>query len=239
MNRTIFAFAGLAGLGACVDTGVGAPLRILGNVAPADGCVVDSGSMTFQDDGVIDASSPFGYVFTPSVRNDLTAAEGEPISPKTIYITHARVQLAFYDPDFEDITSDESLLDFRVPIGGSIEPNGGRGGFSFEITPPELLQLIEARLPAPTMDNPFPRTAIDAQIQIFGTRGGGGGEEDSNVFRYPIEVCIGCLENDMGACMSLPAGFQARTGGACNVLQDGVVDCCDNFMVCPAAEPGS
>lgn len=239
MNRTIFAFVALAGLGACVESGDNAPLRIIGNVAPADNCIVDSGSNTFLPGGVIESGSLLGYVFTPSVRNDLQSIEGEPIGPKTIYVTHARVRISFYDPDFEDVTSDSSLLSFSVPTSGSIEPNGGLGAYRLEIAPRELLTLIGARLGAPTMENPIPRTVIDAQVQMFGSRGGGGGEEESNVFRYPIEVCVGCLSNDAGACQSLPTGFQARTGGACNVAQDGVTDCCDNFTVCPASEPSS
>lgn len=239
MNVRMLALCGLAGLGAaaCVGSEESAPLRILGNAAPGDGCSVDSASTIFLDDGVIEAGSAFGYIFTPTVRNDLQTVGDELIGPKTIYVTHARVSLRFYDPAFEDITSDNSLLVFQVPTSGSIEPNGGLSAFSFEVTPPELLALIGQRLGGPTVENPRPRTTLDARVQLYGSRGGGGGEEISNVYRYPIEVCNGCLSADLGACVDLPADFEARTGGVCNTDQDGIVDCCDNFTVCPAVAP--
>lgn len=239
MNVRMLALCGVLGLGAgaCVDPGDSAPLRILGNVAPGDGCSVDSASTTFYDDGVIEAGSSFGYIFTPTVRNDLQTVGEELIGPKTIYVTHARVSLHFYDPSFENVTSDSSLLVFQVPTSGSIEPNGGLSAFSIEITPPELLALIGARLGPPSAENPRPRTVIDARVQLIGARGGGGGEEESNVFRYPIEVCNGCLEADLGPCAELPTGFEPRIGGACAAAQDGVVDCCDNYTVCPARPP--
>lgn len=241
MNVRMFALCGVVGFGlaACVDGSQSAGLRIIGNVAPAEGCAVDSTSMTFFDNGVIEAGSFNGYVFTPSARNDLQTVGDELLGPKTIYVTHASIQLRFYDPDFENITSDGSLLTFRAPTAGAIEPNGGTAAFSFEIVPPELLALIGERLGGPTLENPRPRTTIDAQVQLFGSRGGGGGEEESNVYRYPVDVCNGCLSSDLGACADLPAGFEPSLGGACNAVQDGVVECCDNFMVCPARPPGA
>lgn len=238
MNVRMLALVGMAGLGAgaCVDNNADSGLRIIGNVSPGDGCVVDSASTTFQDDGRIEASSVIGYVFTPSVINDLVTVGDEPIGPKTIYVTHAKVTIDFYDPALEGTGGDASLVDFRVPVSGSIEPNGGTAGFSFEVVPPELLAAIGEVLPAPN-GTLLPRTTLDVRVQIVGTRGGGGGTVMSNVFRYPVEVCNGCVLVDRGACTALPADFMASTGGVCNTLQDGVLDCCDNFTVCPAVAP--
>ena len=90
MNVRMLALVGMAGLGAgaCVDNNADSGLRIIGNVAPGDGCVVDGASTTFQDDGVIEVTSAIGYVFTPSVINELATFGEEAIGPKTIYITH-------------------------------------------------------------------------------------------------------------------------------------------------------
>jgi hypothetical protein len=239
MNVRMLALCGFVGLGlgACVDDGSDAPLRIIGNVAPGEGCSIDSASTTFQDDGVIEASSIIGYVFTPSVRNDLQIVGDEAIGPKTIYVTHAKVEIQFYDPDFENVTTDSSLLKFQVPTSGAVDPDGGTSAFSFEIVPPELLSLIGARLGQPTATNPLPRTVLDARVQMVGSRGGGGGEVTSNVFRYPVEVCNGCVQVELGDCALLTTGFMGSTGGACNALQDGVLECCNGGEVCPAAPP--
>jgi hypothetical protein len=236
MNVTRLAFCGVVGLGlgACVDSADSAALRILGNVAPGDGCSVDSASTTFLDDGIIEANDRFGYVFTPSARNDLQTIGDELTGPKTIYVTHARVLLNFYDPDLQG-AFDDSLVNFSVATSGAIEPNGGTAAFSFEIVPPELLTLIGDRLGDPTDENPRPRTVIDAKVQLVGSRGGGGGEEESNAFRYPVEVCVGCLAIDLGPCENLDSSFMPQTGGVCNAAQDGVLECCDNFTTCPAA----
>src|SRR5688572_22304683 len=118
MNVRMLALAlvGVAGLGAgaCVDSSSDSGLRIIGNVAADDGCVVDGASTKFLDSGFIDANSVVGYKFTPAVINDLiTSAEGQDAA-KTIYVTHARVDIAFYDPDFQNLSVDAGLLEFQV-----------------------------------------------------------------------------------------------------------------------------
>lgn len=238
MNVRMLALVGVAGLGAgaCVGNNSDSGLRILGNVAPGAACDVDSSSTTFVDDGLIDAQSPIGYVFTPSVVNDLQTVSGEPIGPKTIYVTGARIDIRFYDPDFASLAVDASLLEFQVPTSGSIEPNGGTAAYSFEIIPPELLDRLAVELPDPGPGE-ISRTTLDVAITMVGTHG--NGEVTSNTFHYPVEVCDSCVYNDVGACASLDTTFMARTGGACNAFQDGVIDCCDNFTVCPAQAPGA
>jgi len=232
-------FLGAATLVGCVQNGADAPMRIVGNVAPGEGCAVDSSSTTFNDDGVIEVASTYGYIFTPSVVNDITVIEGEAEAPKIIYVEGARVEIDFYDTvTFDPASFEPDLLKFQVPTSGIIDPGGGLNAFSFEIVPPELLAAIDAVLPPPVDGQPPPRTTLDVRVQMFGTKG--GGDVESQVFRYPVEVCDGCLVSNVGACADLPSGFTASTGGACNVLQDGVLDCCTNasgIAVCPAVAP--
>ncbi len=241
MNVRMFALVGTAGLalgaGACVDTNADSGLRIIANSAPGDLCVVDPSALTFQDDGIIDANSFFGYLFTPIVTNDLVTFGDELTAPKTIYVTHARVDIKFYDPSFNDLPVDRGLVHFQVATSGSIEPNGGRVGLSFEVVPVDLLAAIGDQLPDPMNGVPPSRTTLDVSVQLVGTHG--GDEVVSNVFRYPVEVCDGCLVANVGACTLLPEGFEAQTGGVCNTLQDGVLECCDSSgaLVCPAAPP--
>ncbi len=227
---------GALALGACVDGDADAPMRIIGNVVPASGCVVDSSSNTFYDDGVIQTDALAGYIFTPSVVNEITLRDGEARGPKTIYVTGARVEIDFYDPAFDSLVVDASLLRFQVPVAGAIDPGGGKAAFSFEVVPQELVVKIGERLA--TITDARQRTVLDVRIQMVGTKG--GGSVQSNVFRYPVEVCIGCLQNIlMAGCEALPQGFSARTGGACQAEQDGVTDCCNGGggLICPAVAP--
>ena len=234
----------LAPLAACVDDDADAPMVILRNVVPIDGCVVDPDSAVFIASGRIqstlgDGKFSSGYLFTPSVRNDLVRFEGEAITPKTIFLRDARVLIDFVDPTLftteeQAAFQERGLTRFMVPISGSIEPGGGNVGLAFEIVPRQLLAAIGAKL------GPLDTTVVNVQVQVTGKRA--GGDTESNIFHYPVEVCLSCLTVDVGTCAELPQGFQPSTGGACNLGQDGFLDCCDNGddeFRCPAFPPTS
>ncbi len=228
---------GVTSLAACVETGTDAPMRILNNIAPADSCVISPDATLFRDGGRIDTDAARGYLFTPVVINDITLASGDVESQRRIYITGARVHIEFYDQSFANLAVDEDLLTFQVPVGGSLAPGGGKSAFGFEVVPTELLTAVGTRLGSPTASNPNPKTVLDVHVQMVGTKAGDGVE--SNVFRYPVEVCVVCRIRNLGPCAGLPGGYMPNTGGACNLLQDGVLDCCTNGTqaVCPAAAP--
>lgn len=232
-STSLLLLTGLAvtGLAGCVEDGADAPMRIVANIAPGEGCTVDSSSNVFIDDGLIDAMfTEQGYVFTPAVVNEITLVDGESAGPKTIYVEGARVTIAFYDTArFPAGSFDAGLLEFQVPTSGSIEPEGGTAAFSFEIVPLELIRAVGTTLGTGA------RTTLDVRIQMFGTKG--GGDVESKTFRYPVQICVDCLLVDRGSCASLPASFTPSIGGACNVYQDANLDCCDSFAVCPAARP--
>jgi hypothetical protein len=106
--------------------------------------------------------------------------------------------------------------------------------FHLEIVPDELLAAIAPKLAAVTND-PSPSTLLDIRVQFVGTRA--GSEVSSNSFRYPVEVCHGCLTRSLGACTALAAGVEVNTGGVCVLQQDGILDCCTDAAgasVCPA-----
>ena len=228
--------------GACVDNNADSGLVILRNVAPGLGCIADPGSAEVRTSGIIEDDAVGGYVFTPVVRNDIVAFEGENLTAKSIFIGGARVTIDFSDPDLftaaEQATFDtDGLTKFVVPSSGAIDPNGGMQTFHLEIVPPELLALIAPKLAAMTTD-PSPSTMLDVRVQFFGTRA--GSDVSSNTFRYPVQVCHGCLTNALGPCDTLSSSIEARVGGVCGPDQDGVVDCClaaDSSLVCPAVAP--
>lgn len=218
------------GLGACVDENADSGLIILHAAAPETGCSFANGATGgVLPSGIIQANASDGYVIAPVSRNDLTLADGEAASPKTILITGARVEILFPDPspftDAEEAAmAAEGLTRFEAPFAGSVEPNGGLAVLPFEAVPLPLLVRIGNALPAPTEANPSPRILLDVRIREIGTRRGSAVE--SNLFRFPVEVCDGCLVDDRGACVDLSASEPIRTGGLCQRHQDGVIDCC-------------
>ncbi len=222
--------------GACVDNNADSGLVILRNVAPELGCVVDPASDVVRTSGVIEDDAAAGYVFTPVVRNDLTTVAGENTTAKSIFINGARVTIDFYDATLftaaEQAQFDtDGLTKFVVPSSGAIDPDGGLQTFHLEIVPDVLLAKIAPKLATSTTAS----TMLDVRIQFFGTRS--GSDVSSNTFRYPVEVCHGCLTRSLGACEGLPMDLEVQTGGACGPDQDGVVDCCtatDGTQVCPA-----
>ncbi len=231
--------AGLSAVG-CVDDG-DSTVVILQNQAPAEGCVV-TGTPTdsFISSGTIDARSEQGYVFTPVAKNFAVAAEGQE-RLRIAFVEGARVEIAFtQDPElFSDgelaALEDAALTRFQVPMTGPINPEATTS-FRFEIVPPELLELIADKLPF-TDGNGIERdsTLLEVAIRLYGNLS--DSDFESQLFRYPVDVCIDCLINDFGACSALSSDFSpVNLGGECNVLQDAVVDCCttDTGLVCPA-----
>ena len=221
--------------GACVENNADSGMVILKNIAPEDGCAVSPESTTFRGSGTIQADSRAGYLFTPLVRNDLATVEGENTTAKTIFVTGAKMTIAFYDPDLFTAAEQtqfqtDGLTRFLVPTSGTIDPDGGQSTFHLEIVPPELLTAIRAKLTAAA-----PHTGLDVSVQMQGTRS--GDSLASNTFRYPVTVCLDCAVQLVGDCASLPSSGTYRAGGACNPVQDGVVDCCTDStggLVCPA-----
>lgn len=224
---------------ACVDNNADSGLVLLRNVAPTDGCVVSTSGEVSQASGVIDVDSRVGYVLTPLLRNDLVTVDGETTTAKMVFVNGARVTIEFYDGDLftaaelETMTTD-GVTRFVAPTSGAVEPNGGLQTYQLEVVPTELFAAIAPKL-TPTAADPTPSTVLDVHVQFFGERTSGD-SVSSNTFRYPVEVCKGCLTNVLGACEGLPEG-EYRAGGLCNPAQDGVTDCCTDpsgGRVCPA-----
>ncbi len=59
------------------------------------------------------------------------------------------------------------------------------------------------------------------------------GDLDSTEFRYPLEICAGCLVAMRGSC---PLEKLENPGNACRLSQDNPVDCCleSGRLRCPA-----
>jgi hypothetical protein len=237
-------------VGACVDDNADSGMVVLKAVAPDEGCTFSADADRLLTSGHIDAAADRGYLIAPLIRNDLTTVTGEAKTPKTIFVTGAQVVVKFYDDDLfsadeRAMMTADGLTRYLTPFSGSVDPNGGTVVLPFEAVPTDLLAKVGERL----TDRDRFSTVLDAQIQIVGRRG--GGDVESNLFRFPIEVCADCERFVIGDCATLSDTAVIRTGGACQPSQDGQVDCCigpdpddrevvcENNMLPPNAPEGS
>lgn len=217
------------GLGACVDGNADSAFSIL-HVVPAEtGCVFSTGGDAILPAGTIDVAAPGGYLLAPEIRNDLILGDAEAEITKTIFLTGAKVEIDFYDTALFSAAEvsafeTEGLTRFLSPFGASLPPDGATAVIPFEAIPVELIRAIGDKLPQRTEGGPPPRTTLDLHVRMVGTRG--GSDVESNVFRYPVQVCDGCLISVLGQCATLPTTTPVRPGGFCQLGQDGVQDCC-------------
>ena len=239
------------GLSSCVDDNADSALIILRAVTPDASCMFSATDSAFLPSGIIQADSVGGYLIGPEVRNDLTLLDGEAMTPKTVFVNGAEIEIRFYDEDLFDAATQAELTAtgvtrFFAPFTGAVDPNGGTAVFPFEAVPDDLLRRIGAALPAVSAADPRPSTLLDVRIRMTGTRGGSSLE--SNLFRFPVEVCANCARDILGPCDAIPPNAMIRTGGACRPLQDGVTTCCTGAdpdgvgpmtgpLVCPARAP--
>ncbi len=215
----------------CVDSADS--LIILRNQQPGNECVIPDGkNALFISRGIIDVTNldqTNGYLFTPIV---LSRTEGNQSTDRLIVIRGANVDLGFIDGLFSGSELSQLKTDgnsrFIQEFSGTIEA-GGTSTFAFNIIPRATLQAISNKL------GNGESTRVLAEIEVVGELD--GDSVSSSVFRYPVDVCKGCLVNTIGACSDVPSSFNIEEGGACQVMQDGVVDCCteeDGGLRCPA-----
>ncbi len=227
----ILASALIAPLMGCVDAADS--IVILNNQIPSEGCILKAGdNEPFFSRGqidVIDLNQTTGYLFTPVIKN---LAEPNASSDSLFFAEGAKVDLEFI-PEFFSVDELAQLKTdgnsrFLQEFSGSVLAQN-TGTFDFEIIPRTMLGAIAAKLQLGDS------TRVLAKVEIVGKLGGGG--VSSQIFTYPVDVCNGCLANNLGTCDQVPLDFEVRVGGTCQPLQDGVADCCtrqDGVLICPA-----
>lgn len=231
MSRTalLASVIALSGLGlsstACTDSD--GAIFILQNQVPEAGCVIPSDiTSPFLPRGRIDVQSSTGYLFNPLVQNNATVVE---TANRIALVEGAEVDITL--PSATELEGiDSSLTSFTSRFSGAIQPGGGLTSFSFEIMSKDLLDAIKPG----TTDNRI--VAVQASVKIFGEMG--GGTVETNSYSYTIDVCDGCMTQNLGACTALADTFVATEGGLCNPSQDIVLQCCtksDMTVQCPAS----
>jgi hypothetical protein len=226
-----------ASLVACVDTG-DEGIYVRSNTAVGTSCSLSgSPDQASIGHGVINVFSTVPYVMTPLIQSRLIASETttDDIS-KTVQLRGADVRLTLKavsierDGQFVNTNPEKAYPGFSVLFSGAIPPGGSANAF-VDIIPPSILRTIAADSGA-NLDTDSLNAEVLAEVVIKGDLNGDAIE--SQPYFYPVTVCNDCVINVVGAC---PMTGTPRTGNACNLFQDGVVDCCqelDGGITCPA-----
>jgi len=227
-------------LAACANTG-DEGMIVLNNSAVGSTCTL-TGSTTqpFIAHGQIWARSPNGYFLTPLIQSRVMSASSVDDSQRTIYLTGANVTLevkavtieradgSFANPAPPTLSGQQAQ--FSSLFSASLPPSGSVN-VGFDVIPVQTLRTILTASGAAATDKMS--AEVLATISILGELG--GNEIEGQPFQFPIAVCNNCVVVDNGVC---PLAVTPRTGNACNVYQDGVVDCCrdaSNNLICPGA----
>jgi hypothetical protein len=222
MNRLALFSLVLVGAGCAADGAEG--FEILHNLSPgttANECKVQAGGAMLPH-GMIELSSPTGYVFTPELSSRIVVTDGTTASQRTISLRGARVELV-------NAMTDTTINKYRALFSGSLPP-GGTVTTSFTILPPNILSGIAAG------------TEVLAKITPFGALGGSGDDIDGVTFFYPITVCdfrsgpcvvANAVSGTVPACPIV--GGDLGNPNGCNAFQDGSVNCCmgASGVICP------
>jgi hypothetical protein len=216
---------------------------IVQNQVPQEGCSIPGGrSANYRAEGRLDATlvsdeSASAYDMYPLLQNDLPEVTGEGApQPNRLSLKgfHVDVSLASDAPAaarqvFEAVAADatlKGLLSYDEATSGTLEPGGtlssGVGAF-----PTELAR----RLLSSGVFDSVPRVRAMISLRALASRS--SGDLDSTEFRYPLEICAGCLVAMRGSC---PLEKLENPGNACRLSQDSLVDCCleTGRLRCPA-----
>jgi hypothetical protein len=238
------AFA-LAAVIAAAAAGCGGPTGqffVVHNQVPETGCVIPaSKDAPYQGDGVLDvrvpsAHSDTAYFLFPLLENDLPADDPGGVEPNRIALSGFEIDLTFVDGSptaaafFAGLAADpttSALLHYQTPWSGSVDPAGGTTSTTAGVIPTETARRL--RDGGVLADQSVAR--VTANVRAFGDTL--SGRVTSDVFKFPIEICDGCLINSITTC---PAPAPVLQGGICNPGQDSPVDCCTQgtTLICPA-----
>ncbi|MEO8839961.1 MAG: hypothetical protein ABI591_01375 [Kofleriaceae bacterium] len=221
------AFMSLVGLVGCADKG-DEGFFILNNTAPPVGGVscafTGDPAQPFIAAGAISYLAPQGYVFTPLLESRITAVLGHE-AERTIHLEGANVTL--------QVANGGMQQQFTALFSGSLAPNSGTTNVSFELLPVSSIKALGSA---------SQNVEVVASVSAYGTLG--GGRIEGEPFQYPITIVAPDNGIVFGAKTPSQAGTPClndtntpRSGNACNVFQDGVVDCCVSATgtnVCPA-----
>jgi hypothetical protein len=237
MNRFgVLLVAATVALGGCDATNQS--IYILRNQVLTEGCTVPDGSgTTYRAVGQLDVTSPEpgtnftnpGYFLAAAVQNATVATKAEPTA-HIFYMQGADVDIRSNGSDASDALiaalTARNLTQRTQRFSGSIEPGATAGVGFFIIDADQTLAMNDVLS--------FEPVQVLARARVFGSLDSDDFEVPA--FEYPVTVCKGCAVNFIGTCPDPATVMNPNTGGICNVLQDGLLDCCTDgggATVCP------
>jgi hypothetical protein len=239
MNRLGVVFVILTA--GCTDTTES--VFILRNQIIAADCTAPGGGggVTGRTAGTLDVTNPLpgsqlanpGYIFAPAVVNGTSSVAGNP-NLHTVFLQGANVELKSNGSQQSAAViaalTGRGLVKRTQRFSATIQAGGTAG------VPYPLIDADQTDALGDVLDGGQVAQVI-AHTTVFGTID--GSSITSDPFDYPIEVCKGCRVIELGACADLTMGTMIHTGGNCNILQDGLLDCCtkNGAEVCPAVIP--
>ncbi len=218
----------VAGFAACAQDGGDKTILITNNMAPADMCLLTpSETGPFLAAGTLDLAGSGGYLFFPLIKNLTSSNDGTLLSNRTFFAEAFRITLS--SPDSVTAAAIAGANSYTVRTGFSVAPDNALFGATVQVLSFDAAKALATRLA------PFERTQIVASVEVIGTLS--GDQVSSNVFDFPINVCVGCLVTSLGPCDMLDSAFMPTAkGNFCNPGQDQAVQCCSTPQgnICPA-----
>jgi hypothetical protein len=193
-------------------------LFIIGNAAPAEGCVYDDSQdgAKLLSPGILDLDFATSYTIHPVVLNGTQGRNGEPVTQSFASFTGAHVEINAVNSD-----TSHGLID---PLGDSFairdteDCSGGADADDTGVCAVQVLDFDQTAALAGGAGN-----SIVAHVQVEATVRGTEGVL-SSIFQWQINLCRGCLVSVYeGPC----ADVQDELGSpACHVGQDLAQLCC-------------
>jgi hypothetical protein len=218
---------GVALLGGCANQETGS-IAILRALTSDDMCQAVLDETKSQIDGVFDVNGTSEYYFFVDLRNQTLPTK---LATQRIFVYRgAHVTLRAADSTlkarFETIPAE--LRTFDVPGFGSLKA-GDTLGTPMTVVPFALRANAAFRDLAGANATMQPNVGFGllADVEAYGSMD--GANISSNKVTYPIQVCSGCLVQDLGPCEQIPSTFKFE-GRSCSVGVDLQVQCCDNTV---------
>ncbi|HSY40121.1 MAG TPA: hypothetical protein VLA79_11355, partial [Polyangia bacterium] len=176
-------------------------------MSSAVGCSVPVNPSIYQGEGTLDLSivqPGFGsaYFFYPLIENNLPSSSSGSLDPNEIQLSGFQIDITWIDnPPPESIqkvfadNAGGALLHHQIPWSGGVGSGGGQLSASVAAFPIGLAQ----QLVAAGGIGAEPSLTVQLQIQALGTTNSGTSMQ-SDPFKFPVQVCSGCLVASVAPC---------------------------------------
>ena len=190
------------GLGSCADGDPALAIQFHG--VPDANCLLSESTDTFRPFGVYDLRAVGPYVFSGIVAAQLQSrASDVQIDPNALYLEGYEVELQDLDGNRLEFAGLENP--YFVRTTGVIEPVTSPGSVALGIATATIIRdSYQSTLLSFLSPGSGQLYSIIAELRVSGETQGGI-RTTSRPFRYPIELCYGCLDDcnraGEGACL--------------------------------------